>query len=66
MKNFKNIVLAISLLVTLVSKGQILPVHLTTEMTENPLAVIQNQPRFSWQLVAKELNTTQIGYQILV
>ena len=66
MKNFKNIVLAICLLVTLVSKGQILPVHLTTEMAQNPLAVIQNQPRFSWQLVAKESNTLQIGYQILV
>jgi hypothetical protein len=66
MKNFKNIVLAICLLVTLVSKGQILPVHLTTEMAQNPLAVVQNQPRFSWQLVAKESNESQIGYQILV
>jgi hypothetical protein len=65
-KFFKNIVLAICLLVTLVSKGQILPVHLTTEMAQNPLAVIQNQPRFSWQLVAKESNESQIGYQILV
>lgn len=66
MKNFKKIVLAICLLVTLVSKGQILPVHLTTEMAENPLAVVQNQPRFSWQLVANESNALQIGYQILV
>ncbi|WKL46163.1 glycoside hydrolase family 78 protein [Flavobacterium pectinovorum] len=66
MKNFKNIVLAICLLVTLVSKGQILPVHLTTEMADNPLAVVQNQPRFSWQLVANESNVSQIGYQILV
>ncbi|OXB07429.1 glycoside hydrolase family 78 protein [Flavobacterium pectinovorum] len=66
MKNFKNIVLAICLLVTLVSKGQILPVHLTTEMADNPLAVVQNQPRFSWQLIAKESNASQIGYQILV
>ncbi|MBS7229540.1 glycoside hydrolase family 78 protein [Flavobacterium psychroterrae] len=66
MKNFKNIVLAICLLVTLVSKGQILPVHLTTEMAQNPLAVVQNQPRLSWQLVSKESNASQIGYQILV
>ncbi|KFF03528.1 glycoside hydrolase family 78 protein [Flavobacterium reichenbachii] len=66
MKNFKNIVLAICFLVTLVSKGQILPVHLTTEMAENPLAVVQNQPRLSWQLVSKESNASQIGYQILV
>jgi len=65
-KFFKNILLAICLLVTLVSKGQILPVHLTTEMAENPLAVVQNQPRFSWQLIAKESNASQIGYQILV
>jgi len=66
MKNFKNIVLAICLLVTLVSKGQISAINLTTEMAENPLAVVQNQPRFGWQLVSKESNETQIGYQILV
>jgi hypothetical protein len=66
MKNFKNIVLAICLLVTLFSKGQISAINLTTEMAENPLAVVQNQPRFSWQLVSKESNETQIGYQILV
>lgn len=66
MKNFKNILLAICLLVTLVSKGQILPVHLTTEMAENPLAVDQNQPRLSWQLISKESNSSQIGYKILV
>ncbi|MHC0446953.1 glycoside hydrolase family 78 protein [Flavobacterium sp. 3-218] len=66
MKNFKNIVLAICLLVTLVSKGQILPVHLTTEMAENPLAVVQNQPRFGWKLVSKESDASQIAYLILV
>lgn len=66
MKNFKNILITFFLLVTLVSKGQILPVHLTTEMAENPLAVVQNQPRFSWQLISKESNLSQIGYQILV
>ncbi|WP_428232430.1 glycoside hydrolase family 78 protein [Flavobacterium sp.] len=66
MKNFKNIVVTICLLVTLVSKGQILPVHLTTEMAQNPLAVVQNQPRLSWQLVSKESNASQIGYQVLV
>ena len=66
MKFFKNIVLAICLLVTLVSKGQILPVHLTTEMADNSLAVVQNQPRLSWQLVSKESNASQIGYYILV
>ncbi|MEP6806138.1 MAG: family 78 glycoside hydrolase catalytic domain, partial [Flavobacterium sp.] len=66
MKNFKNIVVAICLLVTLVSKGQILPVHLKTEMAENPLAVVQNQPRLSWQLVSKESNASQIGYNIMV
>lgn len=65
-KFFKNILLAISLLVTFISNGQILPVNLTTEMAENPLAVVQNQPRLSWQLVSKESNSSQIGYQILV
>ncbi|MGE6353436.1 glycoside hydrolase family 78 protein [Flavobacterium sp. NPDC079362] len=66
MKNFKNIIVAICLLVNLVSKGQILPVHLTTEMAQNPVAVVQNQPRLSWQLVSKESDASQIGYQILV
>jgi hypothetical protein len=66
MKNFKNIVLAICLLVTLVSKGQILPVHLTTEMADNPLAVVQNQPKLSWKLVSKESDASQIAYLILV
>ncbi len=65
-KFFKNILLAISLLVTFISNGQILPVNLTAEMAENPLTVVQNQPRLSWQLVSKESNSSQIGYQILV
>ncbi|WP_125721919.1 glycoside hydrolase family 78 protein [Flavobacterium ustbae] len=66
MKFFKNISIVIFLLVTLVSKGQILPVHLTTEMAENPLAVIQNQPKFGWKLVSKESDASQIAYLILV
>ncbi|PWB26232.1 glycoside hydrolase family 78 protein [Flavobacterium sp. HTF] len=66
MKNFKNILLGFSFLITFISNGQILPVHLTTEMAENPLAVIQNQPGLSWQLVSKETNVSQNAYQILV
>ncbi|MNQ56408.1 hypothetical protein D3C85_705290 [compost metagenome] len=66
MKNLKNILLAITLLTTFISNGQIAAEHLTCEMTENPLAVVQNQPRLSWQLVSKEYNSSQIGYQILV
>jgi alpha-L-rhamnosidase len=66
MKNFKNILFLFCLLATFISNGQILPVHLTTEMAENPLAVVHNQPRFSWQLISKESNSSQIGYQILV
>ncbi|TDW47896.1 alpha-L-rhamnosidase-like protein [Flavobacterium sp. 270] len=66
MKNFKNILFLFCLLATFISNGQILPVHLTTEMAENPLTVVQNQPRFSWQLISKESNSSQIGYQILV
>ncbi|KQO20583.1 hydrolase [Flavobacterium sp. Leaf82] len=53
-------------LITLVSNGQISVVHLTCEMTENPLAVIQNQPRLSWQLVSNESNIYQTAYQVLV
>ncbi|MFH6998795.1 glycoside hydrolase family 78 protein [Flavobacterium sp. FlaQc-57] len=66
MKFFKYILLAITLLVTFISNGQISVVRLTCEMAENPLAVAQDQPRLSWQLVSKESNASQIGYQILV
>ncbi|KQX12005.1 glycoside hydrolase family 78 protein [Flavobacterium sp. Root420] len=65
MKNLKNILFLFCLLTTFISNGQIAAEHLTCEMTENPLAV-QKQPRLSWQLVSKEFNTSQIGYQILV
>jgi hypothetical protein len=66
MKNFKNIIFLFCLLVTAITNGQISTVHLTCEMVENPLAVNTNQPRFSWQLVSKEQNVTQTGYQILI
>ena len=66
MKDLKNILFLFFLLVTFISNGQISVVHLTCEMTENPLAVSQNQPRLSWQLVSKESNVSQIAYQILV
>jgi hypothetical protein len=51
---------------TLVSNAQISATHLTCEMSENPLAIIQSQPRLSWQLVSKKLNVSQTGYQIMV
>ena len=66
MKLLKNILFLFCLLITFISNGQIAAEHLTCEMTENPLAVIQNQPRLSWQLVSKEYSSSQIGYQILV
>ncbi|RUT68331.1 hydrolase [Flavobacterium cupreum] len=66
MKFFKNILVTIILLVTLISKGQTAVVHLTCEMTENPLAVVQNQPRLSWQLTSEKRNVSQNTYQILV
>lgn len=66
MKYIKNIFFLICLLATFISNGQISAEHLTCEMTENPLAVVQNQPRLSWQLVSKEFYASQIGYQILV
>jgi alpha-L-rhamnosidase len=64
MKNLKYILFLF--LITLVSNGQISVVHLTCEMIENPLAVIQNQPRLSWQLVSNESNISQTAYQVLV
>ncbi|MEO8534376.1 MAG: glycoside hydrolase family 78 protein [Flavobacterium sp.] len=35
-------------------------------MSSNPLAVAQNQPRLSWQLVSEKWNVSQNAYQILV
>lgn len=64
MKNLKYILFLF--LITLVSNAQISATHLTCEMTENPLAVIQNQPRLSWQLVSTKSNVSQTAYQILV
>ncbi|KQB39932.1 glycoside hydrolase family 78 protein [Flavobacterium aquidurense] len=66
MKNLKNILFLICLLATFISNGQISATHLTTEMTKNPLAVVQNQPRLSWQLISKENNISQTAYQILI
>ena len=66
MKFLKNILFLFSLLMSLISNGQIAAVHLTCEMAENPLAVVQNQPRLSWQLVSKENSVSQSAYQILV
>ncbi|WP_281227891.1 glycoside hydrolase family 78 protein [Flavobacterium aquiphilum] len=66
MKFFKNILFLFCLLITFISNGQISAEHLTCEMVENPLAVVQNQPRLSWQLASKESNVTQSAYQILV
>ncbi|MBZ4043866.1 glycoside hydrolase family 78 protein [Flavobacterium hibisci] len=66
MKFFKNILFLFCLLITFISNAQISAEHLTCELTENPLAVVQNQPRLSWQLVSKEFYASQIGYQILV
>ena len=66
MKKFKNILFLFCLLMSFISNAQISAEHLTCEMTKNPLAVVQNQPRLSWQLVSKEFYASQIGYQILV
>lgn len=66
MKNFKNIFFLLFLLVTFSSNGQIAAEHLTCDMVENPVAVVQTQPRMSWQLVSTASNVSQMAYQILV
>ncbi|MFV8326651.1 glycoside hydrolase family 78 protein [Flavobacterium sp. ZS1P14] len=66
MKCCKTILFFICLLVTFSSNAQIAADHLTAEMAVNPLAVIQKQPRLSWQLVSKESNVSQTTYQVLV
>lgn len=62
----KSILTFIFVFFFFISNGQILPVHLTTEMAENPLVVVENQPRLGWQLISKESNASQIAYLILV
>ncbi|TDD97799.1 glycoside hydrolase family 78 protein [Flavobacterium cellulosilyticum] len=66
MKIFKNIVFLFCLLISFISNGQVTVEHLTCEMAENPLAIVQTKPRLSWQLVSNESNVSQKGYQILV
>ncbi|HEX9152569.1 MAG TPA: alpha-L-rhamnosidase N-terminal domain-containing protein, partial [Flavobacterium sp.] len=66
MKCCNTILFFICLLVTFSAKAQIAADHLTCEMAENPLAVVQNQPRLSWQLVAAASNVSQTAYQVLV
>jgi hypothetical protein len=51
MKHFKNYSIPFS---HVHFKWTNFAVHLTTEMAENPLAVVQNQPKLGWQLVSKE------------
>ena len=65
-KFLKNIVILFCLLISFISNGQISVAHLRCEMAENPLAVSQNQPRLSWQLVSGASNVLQTAYQIMV
>ena len=66
MKFFKNIFFLFSLLVTFISNGQIAVTNLTCNSATNPLAISTNEPSFSWQLVSKKFNVSQVEYQILV
>lgn len=40
--------------------------NLTCEMAKNPLAVVNAQPRLSWQLNSKDFDVSQTAYQILM
>ncbi|MFC4478611.1 glycoside hydrolase family 78 protein [Flavobacterium chungangensis] len=62
----KSILTFIFVFFFFISNGQILPVRLTTEMAENPLAVVENQLKLSWQLISKESDASQVAYLILV
>lgn len=66
MKNLKNIVFLFCLLTTFISNGQIAVTNLTCNSATNPLAINTNEPNFSWQLVSKKFNISQVGFQILV
>ena len=42
------------------------PIHLKTELRENPLGIDENCPSFSWRLDAKGKNIYQSAYRIIV
>jgi alpha-L-rhamnosidase len=62
----KTLLFFLCVLVTFSANAQIAADHLTCEMAENPLAVVQNQLRLSWQLVAVASNVSQTAYQVIV
>lgn len=63
---FFNKILFLCLWLAVPSNAQTLAEHLTSEMAVNPLALSQQKPRLSWQLVSKALNVSQSAYQVLV
>ncbi|RVT79849.1 hydrolase [Flavobacterium sufflavum] len=66
MKNLKNIVFLLCLLLAFSSNGQIAVSHLTCNSATNPLAISAQTPVFSWQINSKDFNVSQTAYQLLV
>jgi len=62
----KSVLFLFCLLTTFISNGQIAVKNLTCNSATNPLAINTNEPSFSWQLVSKKFNISQVEYQILV
>ena len=54
------------LLSTLGASGQVTLQHLTTENLVNPIGIDVATPRFSWQLVSNQRNTSQTAWELKV
>ncbi len=66
MKFLRNISFFVFLSIGFSSNGQTIVTQLTCDLAENPLTVVNKQPRLGWQMVSKKLNVSQKAYQILV
>ncbi|MEN3323123.1 glycoside hydrolase family 78 protein [Mariniflexile soesokkakense] len=66
MKFLKSISFFIFLFIGFISNGQTAVAKLTCDLAENPLAVVNKQPRLGWQLASEKSNVSQKAYQILV
>ncbi|GAB3640495.1 hypothetical protein GCM10027423_11310 [Spirosoma arcticum] len=48
------------------SSGNVMPVNLRCEFSDNPLGIETTTPRLSWQLTSSQRNQSQTAYRILV
>src|SRR6056300_687679 len=66
MKFFKAISIVIILLSSCTLENDFSVASVTCEMAKNPIALLSDAPRFSWQIVSNKNNVSQKSYQIIV